>query len=331
MNAQSTATSFFEHTWVWYLARLLRIIIAIIFVFFGFRVVHCISRLLLWRLRRRLEARLGHTGEQDVVTNCTGVLPDVTGRKLKNIDPLLIDFCRSVTTLALKVLVILIALALASISSESVAVFMTTLLLAVGLADQGILQDAASGLLILISHPFRVNDLVRFAGCDWAGFVEGVSLMSTKLRKVNHEVILMPNSLITKHAIYGLDHNPIICVETPFKMEYSNDHLMVKRVLLEKVRKVAKVLPKPEPQVLFTSLDERGVGFIVRVWVNSQDLLQTRFVIRKLTIKTFIEYNFKFFTVGRHAYRYTQERRSTFDDEDSDQFSTGPVDNYGEI
>ena len=66
--------------------------------------------------------------------------------------------------------------------------------IAIGFAFKDVFQNFLSGLILLISEPFQVDDDIQVAGME--GTVVDVGTRATSIRKADGAIIYMPNSLI---------------------------------------------------------------------------------------------------------------------------------------
>jgi len=71
--------------------------------------------------------------------------------------------------------------------------------LAVGLALQGSLANFASGVLIVLFHPFKVGDIIDAGGAQ--GTVEEIQIFNTVLISPDKKRVIVPNSKITSDKI----------------------------------------------------------------------------------------------------------------------------------
>lgn len=71
--------------------------------------------------------------------------------------------------------------------------------LAVGLALQGSLANFASGVLIILFHPFKVGDTVDAGGAQ--GTVEEIQIFNTIIISKDKKRVIVPNSKITGDKI----------------------------------------------------------------------------------------------------------------------------------
>ena len=71
--------------------------------------------------------------------------------------------------------------------------------LAIGLALQGSLANFASGVLIVLFHPFKVGDVIDAGGAQ--GRVEEIQIFNTVIISHDQKRIIIPNSKITGDKI----------------------------------------------------------------------------------------------------------------------------------
>jgi small-conductance mechanosensitive channel len=74
--------------------------------------------------------------------------------------------------------------------------------IAIGLAAQGIFRDLFAALSILFDRPFRVGDTIKFG--DATGSVEAIGLMTTRIRSLDGEQIIMSNDKLLEMQIRNM-------------------------------------------------------------------------------------------------------------------------------
>lgn len=103
--------------------------------------------------------------------------------------------------------------------------------LAIGLALQGNLSNFASGLLILISKPFRAGDFIANGGVE--GTVRSIQILNTTVITKDNKTIFIPNSKLTSDHITNYTHMPTRLILFFFDIGYNNDHHKAIRILKE--------------------------------------------------------------------------------------------------
>lgn len=139
----------------------------------------------------------------------------------------------------------------------------------VGFALQDTLSNFASGMMILLYRPYDVGDLIETAGA--MGKVENMTLVSTTILTVDHQTLVVPNSMIWGNVIKNVTAQTERRIDMVFGIGYADDIPHAERVLTEIVNAHDKVLDDPAPVVRLHNLGESSVDFVVRPWVKTDD------------------------------------------------------------
>lgn len=139
----------------------------------------------------------------------------------------------------------------------------------IGFALQDTLSNFASGMMILIYRPFDVGDLVKVAGIS--GTVSHMSLVSTTIRTVDNQRLVIPNNKIWGDTINNITAEKTRRVDMTFGIGYGDDIDKAKQVFADILAAHPKVLKSPEPMIYVHTLNESSVDFIVRPWVKTED------------------------------------------------------------
>lgn len=180
-------------------------------------------------------------------------------------------------------LVYYIILAILVISALGVLGFPTTSLiailgagsLAIGLALQDSLANFASGILIIVIRPYRVNNLVQVAG--ESGFVEEIRFFHTELRTFDNQVLFIPNSDVMDNNILNYSEMDWIRLDLTYGIGYGDDLLKAKRILQEIVASDSRITSDPAPTVAVRELGDSSVNFAVRPYVKLDDMIDVTF------------------------------------------------------
>ncbi len=170
------------------------------------------------------------------------------------------------------------------ISADSLGIPITSLVavfsvagLAVSLAVQGTLANLASGITILISKPFKVNDFIEIA--DVSGFVNEIGLIYTKLLTIDNKVIFLPNSEISSTKIINYTSQTARRVDMTITASYDCPVDSVEFALKEAISAVPEFLKNPEPFVNVWNYGESSIEYIIRVWVKTGDYWDAYFAL----------------------------------------------------
>ncbi len=137
----------------------------------------------------------------------------------------------------------------------------------VGFALQDTLGNMFSGLAIQVEKPFHVGHWVTVG--SYEGRVHEVTWRATKLRTKAGNLVVLPNSFISKEAIVNYSQP-----EVPTRMElevgvaYGVPPDRVKACILEGMRDLPLVLKSPAPEVLINDFGASAITYLVRFWID---------------------------------------------------------------
>ncbi|HKX46791.1 MAG TPA: mechanosensitive ion channel domain-containing protein [Planctomycetota bacterium] len=191
------------------------------------------------------------------------------------VDSALVPFFSSLAYYLTLTVVVIAVLSLFGIETTSLVAVLGAAGLAVGLALQGTLSNFAAGVMLLVFRPVRIGDFVEVAGV--AGAIEELGVFSSVLNTPDNVRITIPNSNIYGAVIKNYSINEKRRVDLAVRVSYGDDLATATRILEEIVRKDARVLADPPPDVAVADLAESGVQFVVRPWVKSGDYWAVRF------------------------------------------------------
>lgn len=183
------------------------------------------------------------------------------------------DFFISIASKAVTFIGLLIALSQLGINLGPLLTGFGVAGVIIGFALQDTLSNFASGLMILIYRPFDVKDLVQVAGIQ--GNVSHMSLVSTTIRTLDNQTLVIPNNKIWGDVINNMTSERVRRVDMVFGIAYEDDFDYAKKIAMEVLENNDMVLKKPEPNVRVHTLNESSVDLIVRPWVKTDDYWDT--------------------------------------------------------
>lgn len=138
-----------------------------------------------------------------------------------------------------------------------------------GFALQDTLGNLASGLMIMILKPYDTGDYIQVSGT--AGFVDEMSVVSTRIRTVDNQIIVVPNSKIWGDVITNVSASEERRVDLVFGIGYSDDTQLAIRVLNDLVDAHPKCLKEPASEIFVGELGDSSVNIFCRPWSKSGD------------------------------------------------------------
>lgn len=142
--------------------------------------------------------------------------------------------------------------------------------LAVGLALKDSLGNLASGVLLVVTRPFRAGDLVEAGGKQ--GLVERIDLLQTVLLTQDNCVVCVPNAAVMSQPIVNFTAKPSRRLDLSIAIAHDDDPTRAFAIIEQVLAAHAMVLREPAPQVAIERLSEGGVEIAVRPWVRTGEL-----------------------------------------------------------
>ncbi len=185
-----------------------------------------------------------------------------------------VQFLRKTVYVLLMVVVLLAVLQVVGVPMTSMIAVLGAAGLAIGLALKDSLSNIASGVMLVTQKPFRVGHVVRIAGEQ--GKVESVSILLTRLRGLDNQVIVLPNSLITADAIVNLTPDVMRRIELVIGISYDDDIDLARSAALAVMGADPRVLAEPPADVLVYELGDNSVNLGIRCHTSNEDWFVTK-------------------------------------------------------
>lgn len=144
--------------------------------------------------------------------------------------------------------------------------------LAVSLAAQDAIGNLISGFIIIFDKPFKVGDLIESATVK--GFVEEVTMRSTKIRTLDDSVITVPNSTLTKEAVTNISMMDKRRIKMTFGLVYSTSNETIEKVRNEIQKYIVDnkdILPEP-CRIHFREFGDSALNFEVVCYTETSDM-----------------------------------------------------------
>lgn len=198
----------------------------------------------------------------------------------KNVDKTLISFSHAFADLGLKFLLVVFLMDYVGIATTGIAALLASAGLAVGLALQGSLANFAGGVIILFLRPFKVSDFIECG--NYSGVVERITIFYTHVLTPDNKEILIPNGTLSNGTLINYSSQPLRRVDLTFSIGYGDDIIKAKTILNSILEEHQLVLDSPESFVGVCEHAASSINIVVRAWCLSEnywtiyfDLLET--------------------------------------------------------
>ena len=215
---------------------------------------------------------------------CRGLEKVLTKSK---IDPSVKGFFKSACKVALWVIAIIIVAGSLGIPVTSLVAVLSVAGLALSLSVQGLLSNLFSGITLLMTRPFVVDDFIEVGDC--IGTVKEIGLFYTKVCTIDNKIISVPNGDITASKVINYSTEELRRVDTVINASYECATEDVRKAILDAVAMDPKALQSPAPFVAIGNYGESTVEYTVRVWCKSADYWDVFFALNENVRKSFDE------------------------------------------
>ena len=203
----------------------------------------------------------------------------------QKLSPMLKSFVTSLSSILLKVMVIIAAAWILWVQTSSFVAMLAAAWFAIGMALSWTLQNFAWGVVILVLKPFKIGHYVEIWG--HSGTVKAISIFNTTLITPDKKKIIIPNSDISNWSVTNYSSEPKRRVDFVIGVSYDDDIDKVKETLLKIVQKDKRILQNLDITIWILELWDNSVNFAFRFFVKSSDYWTTRFDILETVKKTF--------------------------------------------
>lgn len=183
------------------------------------------------------------------------------------------EISESVTHLVIKVIrIVMLGLAIVLVADQigiKIIALISTLGvagIALGLAAQQTLANFISGIILLMSKPFREGDMVELEGTY--GRIKEISLRSTALLTMDNILVDIPNQKIVESKIINRTYNRQIRMRTRVGVAYKTNISHAQQVLLDLVRHNDQFLTEPAPEVIVVEYADSSIILELQVWIK---------------------------------------------------------------
>jgi len=161
----------------------------------------------------------------------------------------------------------LLALAALGFTLTNITILGGAIGVGIGFGLQAIVNNFASGIILLFERPIRVGDAIQLV--DLPCEVKKIGLRSTVVTTRDDAEIVIPNSdLITNQVTNWTLSERRMRLRIPVGVAYGSDVPLVMRILKEVAKGNLSVLSNPPSSVLFMGFGDSSLNFELRVWIR---------------------------------------------------------------
>lgn len=187
----------------------------------------------------------------------------------RGVDPSIHSFIKTVITLILNFVFILSALSTIGIDVNSFVTALGAAGITAGIGLQASISQIASGVQILINHPFKSGDYIDVGTVS--GKVYEIKIMYTVLITADNKRVIIPNSYITTNNIINYNAEDRRRLDLVFSISYDADIEKAKEVIRQVIAKNNLVFTDPEPLIAVKEHGASSINLACLIWCSSDD------------------------------------------------------------
>ena len=153
------------------------------------------------------------------------------------------------------------------------------LTVALGFASQTSASNLISGMFLIGEGSFEVGDTIQITlirGHTIEGEVISIDLLSVKLLTQDNIYVRLPNEQLIRAPVQNLSKFPIRRVPITLAINFHEDIIKVREVLLDVANKYPLVLADPNPAVTVTAFRESSIELLFAIWCHQDNFLKVR-------------------------------------------------------
>lgn len=179
----------------------------------------------------------------------------------------------------LYILLFVIIVGLFGITTTSISAAVAAMGVTAGLALQGSLSNFAGGVLILVTHPFRVGDYIIEDSHKNEGTVTSINIIYTTLRTDNGNLVQLPNGSLSNASLTNITASGKRRVNEKIGISYTSDIKRAKEVIMEIVENCPYRLGGESYNVVVSALADSAVMLNLFMFATPAEYWTAKFYI----------------------------------------------------
>ncbi|ANF82452.1 mechanosensitive ion channel protein [Acinetobacter sp. NCu2D-2] len=166
------------------------------------------------------------------------------------------------------------------------------LTVALGFASQTSASNLISGMFLIGEGSFEVGDTIQLTlirGHTVEGEVISIDLLSVKLLTNDNVYVRVPNEQLIRAPVHNLSKFPIRRIPITLAINFHEDIIKVREVLLDVANKYPLVLADPKPAVTVTAFRESSIELLFAVWCQQENFLKVKDEMHERIRNGFVE------------------------------------------
>jgi small conductance mechanosensitive channel len=204
-------------------------------------------------------------------------------------DPVIYTFVINAIKAVLLVILITMMLGVLGVQMTTIVAVVGAAGAAIALALKDSLANIAGGIMIIITQPFKKDDLIDVGNVS--GKVENIDLFLTTLKTFDNKTITIPNGIINTSVLINHSMEENRRVDCTFGIGYGNDIAKAKEILKEVCDSNPLIFTDPKPLIGVANHGDSAVILDVKVWCQTDNYWDVKYYLEENVKLAFDEHN----------------------------------------
>ncbi len=209
------------------------------------------------------------------------IIMNITKKALNksDADPSVYAFVKNAVKILCIIVIVTICLGFMGIPMSTIIAVVGAAGAAIALALKDSLANIAGGLMIIITKPFNMDDLIDVG--DVSGKVEKIDLFLTTLKTYDNKTITIPNGLINTSILINHSRETKRRVDCTFSISYKNDIGKAKDILAAVCETCPQIIRDPEPLIGVANHGDSAIIMDVKAWCDTDDYWDVKYFLEE--------------------------------------------------
>lgn len=197
------------------------------------------------------------------------------------------------------------------------------LTVALGFASQTSASNLISGLFLIGEGSFEVGDTIQLTlirGHVIEGEVISIDLLSVKLLTQDNVYVRLPNEQLIRAPVHNLSKFPIRRIPITLAINFHENIIKVREVLIDVATKYPLVLADPKPAVTVTAFRESSIELLFAIWCDGDNFYKVRDEMQERIRNGFLDNQIEI-PVPKIGFVDRPPNHPPLNDEDLDQYA----------
>ncbi len=139
---------------------------------------------------------------------------------------------------------------------------------AIGFAFKDVFENFLAGVIILGRDKMQIGDFIECEGVE--GRIENIWIRETHVRKVDGELVIVPNAFLFKNPLYILTDQNLRRQELSIGVDYATDLTRARDAMIEAMKGCSSIDTSRDIEVKFVGFGASSLDFRLLWWTDSQ-------------------------------------------------------------